>query len=170
LRLFATVGKRHVARYYASRRFSRDNEINAKTLLAGATIALALTVAAATPADATKIINLTPVYPGTITGSVPYPDGVSGSVVDFKFTIAAPYHFTFTETGSGGTFLFPISITSTGQAGKYTETFGPFPVTGTLDYSLTTGVPEPATWALMMVGFGLAGASMRRRARVQATA
>ena len=29
-------------------------------------------------------------------------------------------------------------------------------------------VPEPASWALMMVGFGLAGASIRRRTRVQA--
>ena len=31
-------------------------------------------------------------------------------------------------------------------------------------------VPEPASWALMMVGFGLAGASIRRRSRVQAAA
>lgn len=30
------------------------------------------------------------------------------------------------------------------------------------------GVPEPTSWALMIVGFGLAGASMRRRARVAA--
>ena len=27
------------------------------------------------------------------------------------------------------------------------------------------GVPEPATWALMLTGFGLAGATLRRRAR-----
>jgi hypothetical protein len=31
------------------------------------------------------------------------------------------------------------------------------------------GVPEPATWALMMVGFGLVGASMRRRQSVRVT-
>ena len=31
-------------------------------------------------------------------------------------------------------------------------------------------VPEPASWALMMVGFGLAGASLRRRVRAQVAA
>ncbi|WP_293452821.1 PEPxxWA-CTERM sorting domain-containing protein [Phenylobacterium sp.] len=30
------------------------------------------------------------------------------------------------------------------------------------------GVPEPATWALMITGFGLAGAAMRRRASLTA--
>ena len=29
--------------------------------------------------------------------------------------------------------------------------------------SLTAGVPEPAAWAMMILGFGLAGASLRRR-------
>ncbi|HEV2044253.1 MAG TPA: PEPxxWA-CTERM sorting domain-containing protein [Sphingomicrobium sp.] len=31
--------------------------------------------------------------------------------------------------------------------------------------TVTTAVPEPATWAMMLVGFGLAGASLRRRNR-----
>jgi hypothetical protein len=35
---------------------------------------------------------------------------------------------------------------------------------------LVLGIPEPASWALMMVGFGLAGASIRRKARVQVAA
>ena len=35
---------------------------------------------------------------------------------------------------------------------------------GTQDMS-TGGVPEPMTWALMLTGFGLAGAALRRRAR-----
>ena len=36
--------------------------------------------------------------------------------------------------------------------------------------SANPGVPEPATWAMMIMGFGLVGASMRRRgvARVSA--
>jgi hypothetical protein len=31
------------------------------------------------------------------------------------------------------------------------------------DFKITAGVPEPATWALMIGGFGLAGAAVRRR-------
>ena len=34
----------------------------------------------------------------------------------------------------------------------------------------TAGVPEPTTWALMIGGFGLAGAALRRRRTVAATA
>lgn len=32
-----------------------------------------------------------------------------------------------------------------------------------LDFSATAGVPEPASWALMIAGFGMTGASLRRR-------
>ena len=32
--------------------------------------------------------------------------------------------------------------------------------------ALAAGVPEPATWALMILGFGAVGGAMRRRARV----
>jgi len=31
-----------------------------------------------------------------------------------------------------------------------------------------SAVPEPATWAMMVAGFGLAAAAMRRRPRLQA--
>jgi hypothetical protein len=37
---------------------------------------------------------------------------------------------------------------------------------GTLTQTITlTGVPEPATWALLILGFGLTGAALRRRAQ-----
>ncbi len=32
-----------------------------------------------------------------------------------------------------------------------------------IEYTPTGGVPEPATWAMLIAGFGLVGASMRRR-------
>ena len=32
-----------------------------------------------------------------------------------------------------------------------------------LDSTTTAAVPEPAAWALMLTGFGLVGATMRRR-------
>jgi hypothetical protein len=31
--------------------------------------------------------------------------------------------------------------------------------------TITSGVPEPATWAMMIVGFGLVGSAVRRRNR-----
>ena len=35
--------------------------------------------------------------------------------------------------------------------------------TATLDFPASSGAPEPASWALMIGGFGLAGAALRRR-------
>ena len=34
--------------------------------------------------------------------------------------------------------------------------------------TFTANVPEPATWALMIAGFGLAGTTLRRRRAVAA--
>jgi hypothetical protein len=36
-------------------------------------------------------------------------------------------------------------------------------------FSATTGVPEPAAWAMMLAGFGLVGSAMRRRSKVAVT-
>ncbi|MBO9574118.1 MAG: PEPxxWA-CTERM sorting domain-containing protein [Sphingobium sp.] len=35
--------------------------------------------------------------------------------------------------------------------------------THTHDYSIADGVPEPASWAMMIAGFAAAGGAMRRR-------
>jgi len=45
----------------------------------------------------------------------------------------------------------------------------PFFGNGTLSISPVAGVPEPATWAMMLVGFGGIGFAMRRRSKVRAT-
>lgn len=55
------------------------------------------------------------------------------------------------------------------DAGVNRDTFGitPGSISGVSLYATSPGtVPEPAAWALMIVGFGLAGTAMRRRARV----
>jgi hypothetical protein len=41
--------------------------------------------------------------------------------------------------------------------------------TGNVGATLTGGVPEPATWAMMLVGFGGMGALLRQRRRMRAT-
>jgi hypothetical protein len=55
------------------------------------------------------------------------------------------------------------------DAGVNRDTFSiaPGSISGVSLYATSPGtVPEPAAWALMIVGFGFAGTAMRRRARV----
>jgi len=41
---------------------------------------------------------------------------------------------------------------------------------GSLTYAVNSAVPEPATWSMMILGFALAGAALRRRGMVTAPA
>jgi hypothetical protein len=65
---------------------------------------------------------------------------------------SGPQTFSF---GNGGTFSVALNdaIFATPGSANISGTF-------TL---LTPSVPEPATWAMMLLGFGVIGASMRRR-------
>lgn len=58
--------------------------------------------------------------------------------------------------------------------GLYGNIYGSQGFQGTWDFANSTvtlsGVPEPATWAMMIVGFGLAGAALRRRPAVRLAA
>ena len=47
--------------------------------------------------------------------------------------------------------------------------FSGFGLVTTFDVGAAAVVPEPATWAMMIAGFGLAGAAMRRRVRTAVT-
>ncbi|MFD1789864.1 FxDxF family PEP-CTERM protein [Sphingomonas floccifaciens] len=57
---------------------------------------------------------------------------------------------------AGGTNTLFVSGTSGGDAA----------FAGTLSFASTSAVPEPATWAMMLIGFGAVGATMRRRKQV----
>jgi hypothetical protein len=52
-----------------------------------------------------------------------------------------------------------------GKGYPFADTFSPRNFNGSLTYStgLPGGVPEPASWAMMIGGFGLVGTSLRRR-------
>lgn len=68
--------------------------------------------------------------------------------------------FNFTATGSSSTLTFQALNSGAGCC------FG-----AELDNVsvLTNGVPEPASWALMIAGFGFVGAATRRRSKVRVT-
>ena len=74
--------------------------------------------------------------------------------------------------GAGqGPFNAPGGVTAFYRfdAGVNRDTFAitPGSISGVSLYATSPGtVPEPAAWALMLVGFGLAGTAMRRRTRV----
>ncbi|MGH7748392.1 MAG: PEPxxWA-CTERM sorting domain-containing protein, partial [Candidatus Dormibacteria bacterium] len=94
-----------------------------------------------------------------------------------------PSESTTVSLGSFSTTLTPASntepmtlhsftfTTATGGNLVFTEN-GPSDQIGNLldNVSLATGVPEPATWAFMIAGFGLAGFGLRRARRRSALA
>ncbi len=77
----------------------------------------------------------------------------------------APSQVNFTPVGYTN-----VSVTSTNGIGGFR--FTGFAQGNTIVDNLvavTAPVPEPATWAMMMIGFGAMGATLRRRNKVSAT-
>jgi PEP-CTERM motif len=67
-----------------------------------------------------------------------------------------------------GLDLLDPTATTTSYVGSYGASGSPFALNGLAFFS--GPVPEPQTWAMMIVGFGLTGVAMRRSKRIAATA
>lgn len=91
--------------------------------------------------------------------------------------------FTFAANGSGGSFTAPFVVGSNNievffnnngagiNAGNGPLTGGPGGISliGTVSFDVPNGaIPEPQSWVLLIAGFGLVGAAMRRRASAAA--
>jgi len=88
-------------------------------------------------------------YSALVNGSVTS-DGAGGAFFDFNNT---PLNFTY----NGGTFTLFVNDLAVSSGATNT------PLNGVI--RATAAVPEPATWGLMLLGFGGIGMAMRRRRR-----
>lgn len=87
------------------------------------------------------------------------------------FTGGTDYDIPITALGTTGqsasTDLLPSDIPITADANNYIVvkglSRGAGPYGGTVTFTPTPGVPEPATWAMMLFGFAAVGFGMRRR-------
>ena len=76
--------------------------------------------------------------------------------------------FTATNSSVFGFTTFSTTAVATGATTDLSFTFRQDPSFFRLDnISVNAAVPEPGTWAMMLIGFGAMGVSMRRRRRTQ---
>jgi hypothetical protein len=70
------------------------------------------------------------------------------------------------NANAGGNVYFATDITGTnGNTGNVGGTLRPLPPPVITQTAPPPGVPEPATWAMTILGFGAIGCSLRRRAK-----
>jgi hypothetical protein len=91
----------------------------------------------------------------------------NANLIDFRGILPATYDL----TSAMGPFTFdPLTfsqfdyakVTLNGQAVHF-DTMNPVTFTATLQGPTTGAVPEPASWAMLIAGFGAVGATMRHR-------
>ena len=103
--------------------------------------------------DDASLVNLVFTYhgPDFETSGGPFPD------INFNGLMAKS---TFSDLAQGIFSAQAVKNNGVGPGGAGTPAYN----TGFITVPNAPGVPEPTTWALMLVGFGLAGVSLRRRA------
>lgn len=90
------------------------------------------------------------VLPNTTTTGVTTSSTIAGTNPFGTYSI-------FFTAGTAGTLKFKFGTTSADNVG---------PLLDNVKLSIDARVPEPAAWAMMLAGFGLVGAAMRRREKV----
>lgn len=146
---------------------------------------VALALGASVSAQAAAVLEVTDSFAGSA-GSF------QTTKYDFSITTPGPYLATLTDTGIFTDFAeLGFGIAKTGgagmgssttpgsfsfnatQTGSYTAVVsailgsGPFNNQGTYSVSVAL-VPEPETWAMMLIGVGLVGWQLRRKAKLSA--
>jgi hypothetical protein len=101
--------------------------------------------------------NQTPGNPGTISGGL---DGLAKNLT-FNSANSGTYSFGIAPTTRFSSFLFTTRIGGD-------VTFGGDSGQGYRLDSITGALPEPGTWAMLIGGFGMAGAALRRQRKAVA--
>jgi hypothetical protein len=104
----------------------------------------------------------------TDSGSVNGSTSISGGSVDYTSDVIAGLD----SAGSPRTFALTLLDVTPGFSASPGQALDSFNAAATGNFGIggMGGVPEPATWGLMLVGFGGAGAMIRRRRAVAAVA
>jgi hypothetical protein len=111
-------------------------------------------------AGAFRAANNPTLADGTASGSTTtFGRSNSGNVLRIDFGLNG-----LTGTENSATYIFRTNATAFNNLGTFGVIDGSTLQGGAFQPSV--GVPEPATWAMMLGGFGLIGAAARRRARV----
>ncbi len=126
--------------------------------LTGNTTASHIHCCAVQPANA-GVATTTPTFAG-------FPLGVTSGFYDstLNMSLASSYSSGFLTANGGNTATaFQTLITGLNNGQAYVNVHTSFAPGGEIRGTPVALVPEPATWGMMMLGFGLLGASMRRR-------
>jgi CHRD domain/PEP-CTERM motif len=128
------------------------------TGLTGNTTAAHIHCCAVQPANF-GVATTTPTFAG-------FPLGVTSGFYDstLNMSLATSYSAAFLTANGGSTATaFATLITGLNNGQAYVNVHSTFAPGGEIRGTPVALVPEPATWGMMLLGFGLLGASMRRR-------
>jgi PEP-CTERM motif len=97
-----------------------------------------------------------------------YTGGISGGAGE---VLVPPGYGNSAYTTPGVTTWLNASIASLGLTpGTYVWTWGNTDIRDTFTLNIAGSVPEPATWTMLLLGFGALGSAMRSRRRTAAAA
>ena len=106
-------------------------------------------------------------FVNTTTGAFIYHDADQGlGVVGYQGGLFSGSFLSITIGNRYSPFGSPLtSVADQFNALKNNNPYAGFPTAGywTASFPATAGVPEPATWAMMLMGFGAVGFAIRRR-------